>query len=132
MFLGLVEDLRPNWRALFPSFGLYSGFWIGEFWPRLTRRDTSCRSLLGESDRLWGMISHAHFQARATLGASGKLGEIPLFFVTKLGAVSAATNEHDARSWGDIGRISGLVRGDSFSVTTACDVDPFFKRDCAG
>ena len=29
LFLGLVEDLRPKWGALFPSFGLFSGFWIG-------------------------------------------------------------------------------------------------------
>ena len=105
---------------------------MGEFRLRPTRGDTSCRSLLGESDRLWGMISHAHFQARATLGAKGKLGEIPLFFVTKLGAVSAAANRHDAHSLEGGVRIFVLVRGDSVSVTTACDVDPFFKRDCAG
>ena len=29
LFLGLVDGLRPKWGALFPSFGLFSGFWIG-------------------------------------------------------------------------------------------------------
>ena len=90
LFLGLVEDLRPKWGwRFFPVLVCCQGFGLGELRPRLTRGGTSCRSLLGESDRLWGMISHAHFQARATLGARGKLGEIPLFFVTKSDGVSS-------------------------------------------
>ena len=73
----------------FPVLVCFQGSGLGELRPRPTRGDTSCRSLLGESDRLWGMISHAHFQGRATLGARGKLGKIPLFFVTKSDGVSS-------------------------------------------
>ena len=86
--------------------------------PRPTRGDTSCRSLLGESDRLWGMISHAHFQARATLGARGKLGKIPLFFVTISDGVSSVGKGGRLRRGG--GRLGELL-GDAGSG------DPAYK-----
>ena len=71
----------PAYRGrFFPVLVGFQGSGLGELRPRLTRGGTSCRSLLAESDRLWGMISHAHFQARATLGARGKLGKISLIF----------------------------------------------------
>ena len=81
-----------SWIALIPVLVGFQGSGLGELRPRLTRGGTSCRSLLAESDRLWGMISHAHFQARATLGARGKLGKISLFFVTESDGVSSVAN----------------------------------------
>ena len=126
----MVEDLRPKWGALFPSFGLYPGFWIGEFWLRTTRADTSCRSLLGESDRLWGMISGAHFRARATLGARGKLGKTSLFFVTKSdGVLSVGKGERlrrggrPARRGGPTWRVASrrwIYLGGGWAVPDAC------------
>ena len=83
----------PAYRGrFFPVLVGFQGSGLGELRTRLTRGGTSCRSLLAESDRLWGMISHAHFQARATLGAKGKLGKISLFFVTESDGVSSVEN----------------------------------------
>jgi hypothetical protein len=108
LFLGLVEDLRPKWGwRFFPVLVGFQGFGLGELRPRLTRGGTSCRSLLGESDRLWGMISYSHFQARATLGARGKLGEFPLFFVTKTDGVSSVGKGGRLRRGG--GRLGELA-----------------------
>jgi hypothetical protein len=130
LFLGLVEDLRPKWGRFFPVLVCFQGSGLGELRTRPTRGDTSCRSLLGESDRLWGMISHAHFQARATLGARGKLGEIPLFFVTKSDGVSpVGKGGRLRRGGGRLGepalsggwhRGGGFILGGGWAVPDAC------------
>ena len=91
--LGGAGSGDPAYRGrFFPVLVGFQGSGLGELRPRLTRGGTSCRSLLAEIDRLWGMISHAHFQARATLGARGKLGKISLFFVTESDGVSSVAN----------------------------------------
>jgi hypothetical protein len=52
----------PAYRGrFFPVLVGFQGSGLGEFRPRLTRGGTSCRSLLAESDRLWGMIFQGHF-----------------------------------------------------------------------
>ena len=91
----------------FPVLVCCHGSGLEDFRPRLPRGATSCRSLLGRSDRLQGMISHAHFQARATLGARGKLGEIPLFFVTESDGVSSVVKGGRLRRGG--GRLGELA-----------------------
>ena len=95
-------------------------------------RHTSCRSLLGESGRLDGIISHAHFQAWATLRAREKVGKFPLFFVTDLSAVPSASNPLNTCILRLLLQVFRSVGCYGICVTTAASVAPFFQRGCAG
>ena len=86
----------------FPVLVFFQGSGLGELRPRSTRGDTSCRSLLGEGDCLWGMICHPDREARATLGARGKLGKTCLFL---------QRNPTEFRRWGTVGACGAVAAG---------------------